>query len=134
MLWFCCAGSSFVLILEIIRAYHWEGVRLPLDFPEFPRTRNFSHCGFEEQSRGSPEVSQTCMEVRGFLGSSPDLLSLGSLTPSYDSQEVLLMILFWGVSIYFHMVGSARGILVRIVGAGAELIGSDWCNLLPSLV
>ena len=76
----------------------------PRTSPEVPRTspevfrrlpRKFSHCGTLQQSRGSPEVSQTSPEVPR---TSPEVsstsrrsaLSLGSLTPSPDSQKLSL--------------------------------------------
>ena len=57
--------------------------------------RKFSHCGTLQQSRGSPEVSQTSPEVPRaspeVSRTSPEVsLSLGSLTPSPDSQKLSL--------------------------------------------
>ena len=87
-------------------ASRWDGVRLPRasgkspDFPgsfsatspevfrRLPR-KFFGDCGTlsSQQSGGSPEVSQTS---RKFPGGQP--LSLGSLTPSPDSQKLSLNI------------------------------------------
>ena len=62
----------------------------PATSPEVFRRlpRKFSHCGILQQSRGSPEVSQTSPEVPGLPRRSA--LSLGSLTPSPDSQKLSL--------------------------------------------
>ena len=87
-------------LLEMVFARRWAGVRLLqsfwncLDFPEVPRTspkvpwrlpRNFSYCGYQEPSRGSPEVPLTSHKLPG-----PQTLSVGSLTPSHDSQRTPL--------------------------------------------
>ena len=67
--------------------------KVPGNSPNFPGSSpatspKFFHCGTQQQSRGSQEVSQTCPEVENFLdfsGGQP--VSLGSLTPSPDSKK-----------------------------------------------
>ena len=91
-------------------ASRWEGVRLPRasgevpglpqKFPELPwkffgrlPRKGSLTVDFKKQSRGSPEVPQT--PPGGVPGTSPDFsggqpFSLGSLTPSPDSQKLSL--------------------------------------------
>ena len=98
-----------VTILETSLACRWERVMLPSrasgkspDLPEFPQTSpevpprllwNFSHCGFSEQSRGSPEVSPDLSGSSKFLGppqrSAPFLWEAGHhlITHNLDGQN-----------------------------------------------
>ena len=81
----------------------WEVPGLPRKFPELPRkffgdfpgSSLTVHSGAKQQSRGSPEISQTSPEVSQTSPEVPGLprrsaLSLGSLTPSPDSQRLSL--------------------------------------------
>ena len=72
----------------------WEVPDFPRSSPNFPGSFSATspevpHCGTKQQSRGSPEVSRTSPEVP--QTSLEVSLSLGSLTPSPDSQKLSLL-------------------------------------------
>ena len=125
---FCSHRGAFSMTdLETNLASRWEGVRLPQacgKFPDFPGTSpNFPG----RFSATSPEVLSlwNLTAIQRFPGSSPNFpgsspnfpggqpLSLGSLTPSPDSQKLSLT----------NVVVSSNQVTVEFLyGAGADTL------------